>query len=438
MIVGALLGSILIYVLGVVKLHLKTKNYCVADIGFLFLTLGFCYTAAPALTFLFLDLGSVAGWPWMELSRLDPGEGDLAVHIWRHNLFLGVFIATYLFVRGGVEVTSFERSILELRQFVRWGDLFMLASVVCISTIISKSFLGDVDVYVDKYLASAGLGHIEKLIWATFNRVAAGAQYLMIVVLALVPMRKLPKALVFFLLLIVQLLISTGSRIEVFFLILASGVVFEIFVQKVELKYLVIGGFFSLLLMWFLEVFRFYNFDLALTLEHFYTFGIQPVAELGSVFFTGFHLYSLAESNQLPLVNNNIFYYDVLSLFFSNSDLEFSPQYWYWQNFYPDSLVPPQTNGPIADSAIWGMGVLDLAIRACIIGCVFGWVARNFFNRQPSMIWTVVYVFYCATCVMNLKYGVLWQLNPLVKTMLPTLIVFGLYRLFLGVRGRIR
>ena len=438
MILGALLGTLFIYLAGVLILRLRTSEYCIADLGFIFITLGFCYTAAPAITFLFLELESVPGWPWMELNRLRPNENALAAHLWRHNLFLGVFLATYIFVRGRVHIPSFKIGIAGLRQYCRSSDVLIFIIFFCIASIVRRVLEGGVDHYSDKYLIAEGLGQIEKFTLAIVNRVAAGAQYFIIFGFSLLPVSGWIKLLGFCSLIVIQLLMSEGSRIELLFLLLGSGVAYSIFVQKVKLKYLYICGLFALFAMWFIEAYRHYDFDLALTFDHFKTFGINPMGELGAVFFTGFHLYSLAEMGQLPFLDSRIFYYDILSLFSSNSNTEFSPQYWYWNQFYPGSLVPPQTNGPIADSALWGMGLMDLAVRACLIGLMFGWVARIFFRRQPSIFWSIVYIFYCATSVMTLKYGVFWQLNPIFKTILPLLLAYYLYRYLFMVDSSLR
>ena len=43
----------------------------------------------------------------------------------------------------------------------------------------------------------------------------------------------------------------------------------------------------------------------------------------------------------------------------------YDPQYWYARNYYPDAVVPPQTMGVLAESAIWG-GEVDLLVRSII------------------------------------------------------------------------
>lgn len=436
MIAGALLGTLLIYAVGVVFLIRRTAGYCAADLGFIFLSLCFLYTAAPAVTFLFLDLDGVPGWPWMELNRLAPTEDALAEHLWRHNLFLGLFLVTYIFARRRVDIVAFSRAVDKLRRSIGWREAGVFLTLFCLASIVSNILVGSSDVYVEKYLIIESLGQGERIFFALANRIAAGSQYFMIVAFALLPFRKWIKVLGVLALALIQVLMSSGSRIELLFLILAGGVAYVLFVQKIKLRYVFFAALLALGVFWFIEVFRYYEFDVAATLTHFHEFGVKPMGELGAVFSTGFHLYSLSEMGQLPLRDGKMFFYEVLSLFSSNASANFSPQYWYWREFYPNYLVPPQTNGPIADSALWGLGLVDLGVRACIIGIMFGWLTNRMFKRQPSFLWAVIYVFYCATCVMTLKYGVLWQLNPLVKTMVPLIGAYYLYRLiFVGVRG---
>lgn len=425
----AFLGLLLIYGFGAWVLQRRTAGYCLADLGFLFLSLGFLYTAAPAVTILFLDIGDVPGWPWIELNRLAPTEDAIAEHLWRHNMFLGVFLIAYVLTSAKVNAVSFRQGVEDLGKVVGWRDFSVFGIIYVVSTVVSVALMGNIEVYVDKYLAIESLGQSEKIIVSLTNRVAAGIQYFMIVACALLPVGIVFKVIIFSILLIIQLLISNGSRVELLFLILGSGVVFTLFVHQIKLRHAFFAGCFAMAFFGFVEVFRYYNFDLTDTLIHFEQFGIKPMGELGAVFFTGFHLYSLSEVGQLPSRDSAIFFFDVLSLFLPNSDVEFSPQHWYWREFYSNDLVPPQTNGPIADSALWG-GIGDLAIRACLIGVLFGRLASYFFKRQPSFVLAVIYTFYCATSVMTLKYGVLWQLNPLVKTMLPLLVAYFVYQRF--------
>lgn len=429
MIEVAFLSLLLIYGFGALVLQRRSAGYCIADLGFLFLSLGFIYTAAPALTFLFLDLGGVPGWPWVELNRLAPTTDALADHLWRHNIFLGVFLIAYVATSTKVNAVAFRQGVQDLHRVIGWQDFWVFAILYCVSTVVSVALMGNIEVYVDKYLAIESLGQSEKIIVSLTNRVAAGIQYFMIVACALLPLGSVFKAIFLITLLAVQLLISNGSRVELLFLIIGSGVVFTLFVRQIKLRHAIFAGCFAMVFFGFVEVFRYYDFDLTDTLIHFEQFGVKPMGELGAVFFTGFHLYSLAEVGQLPLRDSTIFLFDVLSIFLPNSDVEFSPQHWYWREFYPNDLVPPQTNGPISDSALWG-GIGDLAIRACFIGVLFGRLANAFFTRQPSFVLAVIYTFYCATSVMTLKYGVLWQLNPLVKTMLPLLAAYFVYQRF--------
>ncbi len=101
-----------------------------------------------------------------------------------------------------------------------------------------------------------------------------------------------------------------------------------------------------------------------------------------------------------------------------------NPMYWYARNYFPNAIVPPATVGPIAESAVWG-GELDLAIRACLIGALYAGLMRWFLRRRTEWWALVIYSYLFATCVMTLKYSVLYQLAPLVRTLAPGLLLFS-------------
>lgn len=436
MIALAFLGTLLIYAIGVSLMVRRTAGYCAADLGFIFFSLCFLYTAAPGMTFLFLELDEVPGWPWMELNSLTPTEDALAVHLWRHNIFLLCFLLAYMFVRRRVDVVDFSRRVDSLGRRLGLKEIVFFIPLFFTFSILGNSIAGESDIYYEKYQVIESLGEWERIVYALANRIAAGSQYFMVISFVCLPIKKWLKVMGILAIAFYQLLMSSGSRVELLFFIIAGGVAYALFVNKVKLRYVFFAALCGLCSFWFIEVFRYYEFDLAETIQHFQAFGVKPMGELGAVFSTGFHLYSLSEVGQLPLRDGKMFFFEIMSLFSSNANSHLSPQSWYWREFYPNYPVPPQTNGPIADSALWGLGLFDLAIRACIIGFIFGWLTNKVFGRELSFVWAVIYIFYCATCVMTLKYGVLWQLNPIVKTMLPLIGVYYFYKLILrGLRS---
>lgn len=422
MITLALLGSIVIYVLGLRLVYKKSGRFGVVDLGFLFSTFVFFYTVIPAITVNYLNLGEVPGWPWQELNKLRPSEESYSAHLWRHNLFLGMFLTSYLTIRRTASESAVEKKIKMFQPTLR--EFIVIFSLFVFFAVIKYSLSGSVSTYVDKYLQTNDLSPSSQVVLAIINRALVGIQYLLLIFISTLPTRKWVKVFLFASLVLYLASVSYGSRIEVLFTLLAIFAVFNIFLKKLSLALVLVVSVLMSLLFGFVEVFRYYEFDLNDSLLHIKDFGITPMGEFGSVFFSGFHLYSLFEANQMPQADIRMFFYEFVSLFQSNSNTEFNPQYWYWMNFYPNELVPPQTNGPIADSAIWGGGIYDLSIRATVIGIMFGWLANRFFLGRASLFWTITYLFYYSTCVMTIKYGVFWQLNPMIKTIVPMFIFY--------------
>lgn len=423
MIVFALLGVVVIYAFGLSCIYKRAQSLSVVDLGFLFSTFIFIYTAIPAAVFIFLDLGEIPGWPWQELSKLNPTQEALADHLWRHNLFLGLFLVSYFSVRRfkpeAIVLSRMENIRFSVKQcaFVFLFFLFFAAVKYSLSEVSTT--------YSDKYLQVSGMAPWKQVVMAITNRALVGIQYILLICVATLQVERSRKILIFFMIILYQLVESYGSRIEAMFALLQVFAVYNIFIKRVGFKKFLAAGFLLILAAGFFEVFRYYEFNLNEFIAHIGIFGITAAGELNAVFSTGFHLYSVSEANKMPQTDMRMFIYDFGSIFQSNSNAEFNPQYWYWRKFYPDSFVPPQTNGPIADSAVWGGGIYDLAIRASIIGVMFGWVANRCLSAGASLFWLIVYVFYYSTCVMTLKYSVFWQLNPLIKTIIPIFIIYS-------------
>jgi len=87
--------------------------------------------------------------------------------------------------------------------------------------------------------------------------------------------------------------------------------------------------------------------------------------------------------------------------------------------------VPPQTMGVLADSAIWG-GEFDLLIRSLLNGAIFALLTRWFLRRRDKWWALTIYIYCYATCIMTLKYSVLYQLTPLIRIIVPTLLLTGI------------
>jgi hypothetical protein len=115
-----------------------------------------------------------------------------------------------------------------------------------------------------------------------------------------------------------------------------------------------------------------------------------------------------------------MFFNDIISIIPFIDHIKYNPQYWYARNYFPKAVVPPTTMGVLADSAIWG-GEWDLLVRALINGALFALLTRWFLRRREKWWALTIYIYCFATCIMTLKYSVLFQLAPLFRVILPSL-----------------
>jgi hypothetical protein len=153
--------------------------------------------------------------------------------------------------------------------------------------------------------------------------------------------------------------------------------------------------------------------------------GLKHASEFGAVYFTSFHLYAERALGSLPPRDWQMLFYDFIALLPFVEQTKYHPQYWYARNYTPQAEVPPVTMGILANSAIWG-GEIDLLLRSFLNGAIFALLMRWFLKRSDRWWALTVYVYCYATCVMTLKYSVLFQLTPLAKIMLPTILLTGL------------
>jgi hypothetical protein len=96
-------------------------------------------------------------------------------------------------------------------------------------------------------------------------------------------------------------------------------------------------------------------------------------------------------------------------------------------------VVPPTTLGVVAESGLWG-GEPDLLVRSLLNGAIFAWLTRWFLRRRDRWWALTVYIYCYATCVLTLKYSVLYQIIPLVRVVLPSVVLVAvLFKLEAGV-----
>ena len=224
---------------------------------------------------------------------------------------------------------------------------------------------------------------------------------------------------------IYELLYSHGSRIYLFIILLQVFFLYNYLVKPIKLKKII---FLSLILLAFfsiVEVVRILDGNVNNTKDVLAEDGIKPPGELGALFITSYHLYSERKNKTLPNPPWQMFFFDFISPFSFNSFTEWNPMYWYADNYFPKSIVPPFTIGPIAESAIWG-GEIDLFFRGLINGIYFALIVKWFIRKRHKWWGVVTYTFLYSFSIITLKYSVFFYLTPLLKDLLPTLILIAI------------
>lgn len=427
-------AAIALFVAFTMTLKARVGDQLLGEIGFIYMVLALAYTVFPAFTFVVLDLDIASGWVWRELAQLLPAPEELGLHLWRHNLFLFGVGASYLAVRGrDVPQMDFDRD-------TQRGDrvtILILFVVVLGSMLLVTLMSAPVTTYADHYTRFDHLSWLPRKFVSLLSRMKQGFFFaLMTLLFRNFRTYRWSTLAVVVSMAAYEIVNSYGSRIESLFVLLAALCLFHHLVERVSLKKALVAGLVVGALFSVVEILRAFEFDLSQTGEVVSSTGFRPASEFGAVYFTGFHLYAERARGAIPPTEWPMFFNDFISLVTPNDFVRWHPQHWYARFYYSDAEVPPQTMGPIADSAIWG-GEADLLIRSLVNGALFAWLVR-WFTRHRRTWWAVmIYAFCYATSVMTLKYSVFYHLNPLFKTFLPVVLVVEALRRSLrpGVGG---
>lgn len=400
-------------------LYRRVGNDVFGEIGFLFLGLALAYTILPAFTFLALDLDFATG-PWESLAQLLPESSELARHLWRHVLFMVAVALGYLCLPKGAGSPGRERPNTQ-RQDRQIS--FALLIVICIAIASIFALSAPVESYIDHYTRFDHLSSGLRALVYVLLMLKTSAYYILLTLL-FGDFRRNRLLIVGAIVAIAgyETAYSLGSRIETLSILLATACLYHHRVRPISLKagtlaLVAIATLFSVI-----EVIRSLEFDVADARNLVAAEGATPAAEFGAVFFTGFHLYGERAAGSLPPIEWPMFINDVLALIPFVDHVEWNPMYWYARHYYPDATVPPQTMGPIADSAIWG-GEVDLFFRGALVGLWYAMLMRWYLRRRDLWWATVIYVYLFATCVLTLKYSVFYQLGPLTRILLPGIVL---------------
>lgn len=400
----------------------RIRGNVFGELGFVYLGFAVAYTAVPAISLVVLDLDFYQS----KLSMLLPTTADLGVHLWRHALFVSGVGAGYLLFRGSQSPEQQPRAPTTERDHPM--ILLFLVGLIVASAACDWMLAGPVTTYAEFYMRFDHLSGVPLRIAFLAIALRAGANFALMThlfrnfhryrwttIVAVVAICSF------------EIAYSGGSRINALIILLGAAWLYHHHVRPIGIRHGAIALTAIAVLFTVVELLRSSEFDVAAAKDTVAATGAMPAAEFSAVFFSGYHLYTERAHGSLPAAEWPMFLSELVALTPFVDHTRWNPMYWYARNFFPDALVPPETMGPIAESAIWG-GELDLLVRSLVNGIFFACLVRWYVARQ-SKWWAVFIYAYCyATCAMTLKYSVFFHLVLLQRNVLPTIVLVAVVR----------
>ncbi|WP_027714511.1 hypothetical protein [Desulfuromonas sp. TF] len=418
-----LLAAVAIFIIFSYVLWFRTGALIFGEIGFIYLVFALAYTILPSITFLTINFDFPIGFDNLNFSILSPQPEELGAHCWRHFLFIFGVATGYIAVRGGTMPTM----PLHENSMSRDSQIVAVMSLITIFCVISVSLLSSpVATYWDHY------SRFDHLSWSLRRFVYLclifkNGSYFILMTLMFRQYQKY-RIIIFIIVPIIciyETVYSFGSRIETLTLLLAFIGFYHFKVNPISLKKGILYLLFLAILFTGIELIRSSDNSFEIAKNAVATEGIKSASEFGAIYYTGFHLYAERDQGNIPPRDWQMFFYEFISLIPFLDHTAYHPQYWYARHYFPNAIVPPQTMGVIVDSAIWG-GEFDLFIRSLINGALFAMLTRWFLAHRNKWWACTIYIYWYATCVMTLKYSVLYQLIPFTRILIPVLLCTGI------------
>jgi hypothetical protein len=408
------------------RLRSQIRDNIFGEIGFLYLAFAVVYTIFPAFGLIQDPLASGVGLPILETLR--PAQGEMGLQLWRQVLFIAAVALGYLLFRAGNRPEYRPK----FGSFVAFGGTEKLIVGVLLVAVIGSGMVlwglsAPVNTYVDYYTRYDHLPWVGLRVVAICTFLKTGGTFVLLTIMFRNYKRYRLYIWPFVLLRVVQeVLGSLGARIDAFVILITAAALYHYCVKRISLRkglltMLVLGIAFSAI-----EVVRSEGPD-SLDVEEAALQGHGvPVGELMAVFIPGFQLYHERSIGALPPVPWQLFLNDLISIVPFVDDHKWQPMYWWTANYAPDAVVPPITLGPIAMSALGG-GEIGLFVQGFINGILFAFLMRWFAKSSGSWRVMTVYVFCYATCVMCLKYSIFYHFQPLIRTILPVVLLVSIF-----------
>lgn len=413
-----LFSTIIVYVIFSLLLKKRIGKNIFCELGFIYLSLLLVYTILPGFVFIYgiMKPGDPIA---VLMDQVSISTADLNKHFWRHFLFFISFSIGYYFFRG--------REAIEMQPIKKSYDttIFTLIIIIIFCMLFLSIMSAPVESYYDNYVRYEHLPSVLRILASALIRFKSGF-YVILLTLMFSNFNRYKKIIPISVLLIClyELLYSHGSRIYLFVILLQTFFLYNYNIKTIQIKKVVIYILPIVFLFSAIESLRVLGDDKSNAKEVITKEGIKPPGELGAIFMPSFHLYKERNNGTLPKKDWQMFFYDIISPFTLNSFTKWNPIYWYANNYFPESTVPPFTIGPIADSAIWG-GEIDLFFRGLLNGAFFAYLVTFFIKRREKWWAVTIYAFFFSNAVITLKYSVFYYLTPLTKDLFPTLLIVG-------------
>jgi hypothetical protein len=408
---------IVVYVVFLFFLRKKNNENIFGEIGVIYLGLFVAYTVLPGLGFFLSAQGDNDA-----LGRLLPSDRELSIHLWRHVLF-GVAVSIgYLFYRGHQKLSTTEINIPN-----SWVIIILLIFLFFLSVIYIEANSRRVTDYYDNFTRFDHLPWFAKKVASLVLRLKFGIYAILLTFLFLNFRSRFFTFVIVAVIGFYEIYFSLGARIIALMILLQAVALYNFSVKKILLRRGIFLLFFFGIFFTILEKAREAQFDFSDTKSTISGDGFKAASEFGSVFFPGFHLYSERASRNLPPIEWPMFFNDIISIFTFGDFDRWNPMGWYTRHYYPDRDVAPFTIGPIAESALWGAEI-DLFLRGIVNGLFFSFLVRWFIKRKSKWWALAIYTYCYATCIMTMKYSVFYQLTPIVKNILPIIILVTIFQ----------
>ena len=401
-------------------LWIRARFYLFGEIGFIYLILAFAYTISPAIKLLVLDFNLPIDFDGLNFAVLSPQPAELSTHFWRHVLFISGVAAGYLIVRGGtIPLMPIKETSARKYRHIIVIIITIIGCCVCLVSLLLPS----ATTYIEHYARFNNLSlPIRRII--QFCLIFKNGGYFVLLALMFSQYGRY-RILIYIIVPIVcayEVVFSFGSRIIAFTILMAALGFYHFRVTPISLKKSMLLLITLAIIFSGVGLIRSFNYSLSDAQHKLMDQNNIVASEFEAVYCTTFHLYYERERGTLPSRDWLMFFNDLILIIPFIDHIKYNPQYWYARNYFPGSEVPPTTMGIIANSAIWG-GEWDLLARSLINGALFALLYRWFLRRRYKWWALTIYIYCFATCVMTLKYSVLYQLALLCRVLLPPLLL---------------